>query len=221
MGDRRQDAEHPRARPLDDLDQESREWLRDLRADGAPRHRAVGRLHELLLKVARSEAARRRPNLPDAVVSELDDLCVQAASDAVMAVTRKLDTFRGASRFTTWACKFAILELSTRVRRRAWRGRAVEADESVWQRLADASPSALQGIEHRELLDALQRAVREDLSARQRLVFQAAVLDDVPIDVLAERLDSSRGAIYKILHDARRKLRQALIHAGYAEGLTS
>lgn len=198
------------------LDAESRVWLNDLRAEGSVRDRAAGRLHELLLRVARAEAVRRRARLPGEVVEELDDLCVQAASDAVVAVLRKLDEFRGTARFTTWACKFVILEFSTRLRRRVWRGRPVETDGRVWERLADATPSAQKTIEHRELLAALGQAVERDLTERQRLVFTAAVLDEVPIDVLAERLDSNRGAIYKVLHDARSKLRDALAGQGYA-----
>lgn len=200
-------------------DLESEAWVRDLRSTGAAHDRAVQRLHDLLLRIAQAEAARRRGRIPDSVASDLDDLCVQAASDALMAVIRKLDSFRGAARFTTWAAKFAILELSTRLRRHLWRGRPVEPDPTIWDRLPDATPTALHGIEHRELLAELGRAVKHDLTDRQRHVFQAAVIDDVPIDVLAERLRSSRGAIYKTLHDARRKLRAALAHAGHLEGI--
>lgn len=199
------------------MDAESRQWVEELCAEGAVRDRAAARLHDLLVRVARSEAARRRPRVPEAIHTELDDLCVQAASDAAMAVMRKLDAFEGRARFSTWACKFVILELSTRLRRRMWRGRAVEPDETIWERIADSAPSALQGVEHDDLLSALARAAREDLTERQRLVFHSAVLDDVPIDVLAERLESTRGAIYKTLHDARRKLRGALIRAGHLE----
>jgi RNA polymerase sigma-70 factor (ECF subfamily) len=201
------------------MDPVSQEWVRDLKSAGPLHDRAVGRLHTLLLRVARFEAARRRDRVPGSSLSELDDLCVQAASDALMAVTRKLDSFRGAARFTTWASKFAILEFSTRLRRHVWRGRAVETDQTIWDRLPDSTPTALHGMEHHELLDALRRAVQEDLTERQRRVFQAAVIDEVPIDVLAERFHSSRGAVYKTLHDARRKLRAALTHAGYAEGM--
>jgi RNA polymerase sigma-70 factor (ECF subfamily) len=171
--------------------------------------------------VAHAEAARRWDRLPDEVRSELDDLCVQAASDSVMAILRKLDTFRGAARFTTWACKFVIVEFSTRLRRRVWRGRIVDADQTVWNQLADASPSAVEALEERELIAALTRAVETDLTDRQRLVFKSAVVQQIPIDVLAERLSSSRGAIYKVLHDARRTLRQTLTREGYLEASTT
>jgi RNA polymerase sigma-70 factor (ECF subfamily) len=198
---------------LRDLD--STRWVHELRASGAVHEAAAARLHDLLLRVARSEAARRRSTLPDRGLEELDDLCAQAAGDATMAVIAKLGDFRGEARFTTWACKFVIFEISTRLRRHAWRHRRVETDEAVWERLPDAARSALDSIQDQEILGALDRAIGQDLTGRQRLVFRAAVLDEVPIDVLAERLGSSRGAVYKTLHDARRKLRQALAAQGY------
>lgn len=203
-------------------DPESERWLGALTCEGPAREGAARRLHDLLLRVAYAEAHRRRHRLPESLLEELDDLCTQAASDALMAVRRKLGEYSGAARFTTWACKFVILEISSRLRVRAWKGRPVaslDGDERVKERLADSAPSALQAIEHRELLAALARAVREELTERQRVVFRAAVLEEVPIDVLAERLRSSRGAVYKVLHDARRKLREALSRAGYAENV--
>jgi RNA polymerase sigma-70 factor, ECF subfamily len=197
------------------LDAESEAWLRRLRADGAERDRAHAELHALFVRVAHAEAHRRRWALPDAVLADLDDLCLQAADDALLSVTTRIDRFAGRSRFTSWAIKFAIFELSTRLRRHAWRGRPVKLDDDAWSRLPDASaPTAHARAEQQELLDRLQRAVDEVLTPRQREVFVAAVVQDVPIDVLAERLSSSRGAIYKTLHDARRKLRGALAEAG-------
>jgi len=199
------------------LDQESAEWLRDLQGSAAAREHATARLHELLIRVARGEASRRRGTLPGRAIEEVDDLCVQAASDALMAVLAKLDTYRGAARFTTWACKFAIFETSTRLRRHAWRQRKVELDNTIWDRLPDAAPPVLQRLENDQLIVAFHRAMEDHLTERQRFIFQSVTMDDVPIDVLAERLGTSRGAIYKTLHDARAKLRRALIEAGHGE----
>lgn len=201
------------------LDIESSRWLNDLGSDDATRTDAIERLHGLLLRVARSEAARRRATTSQLRADEVDDLCTQAASDALMAVLAKLETYRGLARFTTWACKFAILETSVRIRRQAWRDRNVESDESIWSRLPDAKPQALRQIENEQLLSALNRAIAEELTERQRLIFRSVVLDDVPIDVLADRLGTSRGALYKTLHDARAKLRRALTDAGYGDEL--
>lgn len=195
------------------LDAESAGWLGELRDEAPARTAAVDRLHALLLRVTRAEAGRRRDSLPERAWEEVDDLCREAANDALLAVLRKLPEFRAESRFTTWACKFAILEISTRLRRHAWRQRRVEADASVWDRLADAAPPTLDRMQWRQTLELLQRAVREQLTERQRLVFEGAVLGEVPIDVLAERLETTRGAIYKVLHDARARLRRVIAQA--------
>ena len=199
------------------LDRESAEWLHDLQQEGDVREQTVARLHALLVRVARAVAARRRATLPRRTFHDVDDVCVHAANDALMAVLAKLDTYRGTARFTTWACKFVIFEASTRLRRHAWRERKVELDETIWDRLPDAAPPILQRLADDQLVDALHRAVDEHLTERQRLIFQSVTMKEVPIDVLAERLGTSRGAIYKTLHDARGKLRRALIEAGHGE----
>jgi len=201
------------------LDTESADWLRNLQDAGGARDDAIGRLHALLVRVARGEAGRRRATLPARAAEEVDDLCVQAASDALMAILSKLGTYRGTARFTTWACKFVILEASARLRRHAWRERRVELDDTIWDRLSDQAPPVLKRLEDAQLIGALHRAVDAHLTERQRLIFQSVTMDDVPIDVLAERLGATRGAIYKTLHDARAKLRRALTDAGYADQL--
>ncbi len=192
------------------LDRDSALWVRELGGQGPAHELAVARLHAVLLRVTRAEAARRRASLPDRAWEEVDHLCREAADDAVLAVLRKLGEFRGDARFTTWAYKFAILEVSTRLRRHAWRQSRIEPGEGVWERLSDATPPMLDLLQWRETLELLRRAVREQLTERQRTVFEAAVLGEVPIDVLAARLSSTRGAIYKTLHDARARLRRTL-----------
>jgi len=192
-------------------------WLDRLRADGAAREAAVAELHELLAKAARFEVERRAAELPHLRGGDLEDLAQQAADDALMAVLRKLDDFRGESRFTTWAYKFALLEAAVKVRRRAWQGREIPLEDEAWSRLA-AAGSAAGPAEDAELLAALRQEIEEGLTARQREVLVAVALNGVPIDVLAERLDSNRGAVYKNLHDARRKLREGLAARGFAIG---
>jgi RNA polymerase sigma-70 factor (ECF subfamily) len=197
------------------LDPESLTWLDELRAGGAVRERALARLHDLLLGVARAEAFRRRSSLPDTVIAELDALCLQATDDALRAITRKLDAFRGDSRFTTWAYKFAILEISTRLRRSAWHERRIVLDDASWERLSDPAADAYQRLEQLELVAALRSAIADGLTRRQRDVFLAVAVEEVPIDVVAERLGTSRGAVYKVLHDARKKLRRILAIPGH------
>lgn len=201
------------------LDPESLGWTRDLSATGAGRDAALVRLHDLLLRAAHSEAGRRRSLYPEIAGAELDDICRQAADDAVVAVTRKLDTYRGASRFTTWAYGFVVFEVSVKLRRHAWRGGTIPTadDDATWDRLAARGTSAQARVESGELLDPLRRAVQQELSPRQREVFVAVALNDVQIDVVAGQLDSTRGAVYKVLYDARRKLRLRLEREGHLD----
>jgi RNA polymerase sigma-70 factor, ECF subfamily len=195
----------------------SEAWLEALRADGARRHDAIADLHDLLLRAAHFEIARRRAALSFVRGEELEDLAMQAANDALVAVLAKLDDYRGDSRFTTWAYKFALLEAGVRLRRRAWQGREVVLEPESWPAFADDRPSAQRTTEDADLLRELQHAVRQALTPHQRDVFVALALNEVPIDVLAERLDTTRGALYKTLHDARAKLRRELAASGYLQ----
>jgi len=196
------------------LDDESREWLRCLHADGPVQDEAVARLHALLLRAARFEVARRRPALPHLRGSDLDDLAGQAADDALMSVLRRLDDFRGASRFTTWVYKFALLEAAVKLRKRAWQGREVPLEPETWGLFSSVGLEPDAAVEQSELLTTLQRAIEDVLTPQQRRVLVALALNGVPIDVLADRLGTTRGALYKTLHDARRKLRKHLDDCG-------
>jgi RNA polymerase sigma-70 factor, ECF subfamily len=189
---------------------DSRVWLEALRSDGPDREEAIRCLHALLLRGARFELARRRAALAHVRLDELEDLAMQATDDALTAVLAKLGEFRGASRFTTWAYKFVLLETAVRLRRRAWEGREIVLEPERWPAIADPAASPHELAVARERLAALQRGVDEVLTTHQREVFAALALNGVPIDVLAERLGSTRGALYKTLHDARRKLRAHL-----------
>jgi RNA polymerase sigma-70 factor, ECF subfamily len=184
--------------------------LVDLRRDGRARELAVEQLHALLLRAARFEVARRRPSLPHLRGDELDDIALEAADDAAMSVLARLDDFRGESRFTTWAYKFALLEAAVKLRKRAWQGREVPLEPEQWTGFSTGDPSPAATAEQRELLARLQHAIKEVLTPHQRQILVAIALNGVPIDVLAERLNTTRGALYKTLHDARRKLREHL-----------
>ncbi len=200
------------------LDEESRRWLDDLRADGATKDAAVARLHALLVRAARFEVARRRPTLPHLRGDELDDIALEAADDALMSVLRRLDDFRGASRFTTWVYKFALLEAAVKLRKRAWQGREVPLEPETWSLFSSTGLAPDLEAEQSELLATLQRAIADVLTPHQRRVLIALALNGVPIDVLAERLGTNRGALYKTLHDARRKLRRHLDECGLSVG---
>ena len=191
-------------------DADSREWLRTLRSDGAERDDAVARLHALLLRAARYEVGRRRAALAHVRGDELDDIALQAADDALVSVLARLDDFRGLSRFTTWAYKFALLEAGVKLRRRAWQGREIPLEPETWDLFSSTELQPDEQAEQSELLTALRQAIAESLTPHQRRVLVALALNGVPIDVLAERLNTTRGALYKTLHDARRKLRHEL-----------
>ena len=196
------------------LDAESREWLRTLRADGAERDAAVARLRDLLLRAARFEVDRRRRSLPHVRGDEFDDIAEEAADDALMSVLARLADFRGASRFTTWVYKFALLEAAVKLRKRAWQGREVPIHPEAWDLVRTTAFDPADRAEQTELLTAIQAAITTALTPHQRDVLVSLAIDGVPIDVLAERMASTRGALYKTLHDARRKLRSELAAAG-------
>jgi RNA polymerase sigma-70 factor, ECF subfamily len=195
---------------------DARGWLDALHGPSAARAEALEQLHGLLLRAARFELARRHEQLRGTAPGEVDDLATQAADDALLAILRKLDSFRGNSRFTTWAYKFALLEAGVKARRRAWQGREILVDYPAWLLFRHPGRSAHESIAQAELLRALRDALASALTPHQREVFTALAINEVPIDVLADRLATTRGALYKTLHDARRKLRAALAERGFA-----
>jgi len=205
------DASVSRAAPLG---LESQEWIDRLRPESPHRDAAIGALHEILLKASRYEVARRRTSFPHLRGDDFDDLAQQSADDALVAVLGKLDDFRGDSRFTTWAYKFALFEAGTKLRRRAWQGRELPLEPETWSLMAEAGATPQEDAETAELLLALRDAIRTELSPHQREVLVAVTLNGVPIDVLADRLNTTRGALYKTVHDARHKLRRALATGG-------
>jgi RNA polymerase sigma-70 factor (ECF subfamily) len=174
----------------------------------------VAKLHDVLKRAALHELHRRRGQLSG---PEFDDVAQQCADDAMVNILARLDDFRGLSRFTTWAYKFVIFEVSSKVARHAWRHHPPAAADLAWEQVPDRlAPRPGEQAERREQLTVLTRAIEADLTPRQREVFVAIALNDVPIDVLALQLGSNRNAIYKNLFDARRKLRASLAAAGHA-----
>jgi RNA polymerase sigma-70 factor, ECF subfamily len=196
------------------LDPESQRWLRELRGGGETQTAAVASLHALLLRAARFEVARRRATLPHLRGDDLDDIALEAADDALVSVLARLDDFRGASRFTTWVYKFALLEAAVKLRRRAWQGREIPLEPETWSLFATEHATPGEEAERNELLAAVQEGIATALTPYQRRVLVALALNGVPIDVLADRLGKSRGALYKTLHDARQKLRGHLAASG-------
>jgi RNA polymerase sigma-70 factor (ECF subfamily) len=194
---------------------ESERWVEQLRTDHPRRDSAVAKLHDLLLRAAFHELSRRRARLGSVSGPEFDDLAHQAADDALVSILARLDQYRGLSRFTTWAYKFVIFEVSGKVARHAWRRQPPCVEELCWERLSDSvALRPADRFEQREQLQALSEAIAS-LSERQRETFVAVALNDVSIDVLAIRLGSNRNAVYKNLFDARRSLRVRMAAAGH------
>ena len=208
-------ADAPGRRP-GPADPASRRWVEQLHPDHPRHEQAAAKLHDVLQRAAVHELRRRRGQLGALAGPEFDDVAQQCANDAMMSILARIDDFRGLSRFTTWAYKFAIFEVSSKVARHAWRRHPPSAEDLTWDDVPDTLASKpSEQAERREQLAVLTKAVDEDLTPRQREVFVAIALNDVPIDVLALQLDSNRNAIYKNLFDARRKLRACLAAAGH------
>jgi RNA polymerase sigma-70 factor, ECF subfamily len=189
--------------------------LVDLRTEGPRRDAAIRELHAMLLRAARFEIGRRRAELAHVRGEDGEDLALQAADDALVAIMGKLDEFRGDSRFSTWAYKFALYEAAVRVRRRAWQHREVVLDPDGWLAVGDVSAGPAARYDRTELLAAIRVLIDTALTLQQREVLVALTIQGIPIDVLAERRGTTRGALYKTLHDARRKLRRLLAAAGH------
>lgn len=200
------------------MDIDSAAWLTALDRVGPERETALARLHGMLLKVAMHEAYRRGPRFRIGG-PELTDLAHQAADDAMVALLGKVQTFRGESRFTTWAYRFVVLEVSSKLGRHHWRQPCVPLDADDWDRLpARTSADPLAQTQQGELIAALERAMAESLTAHQRRLFVAVVINGIPMDAVVAQSGLKRGAIYKAVFDARRKIRAFLTAHGYLEG---
>ena len=200
------------------LDAESAGWISALSGGGLEREACLARLHDLLIRAAVRELRRREP-ASGIGGPELDDLAHQAAADAMLAILAKLDTFRGESRFTTWAYRFVVLEVSSKLGRHFWRQHpAASLDVEDWDRLPDrfgVDPG--DHAERAEMIAAVTLAVEQVLTAHQRRLFVAVVVNDVPLDAVVSRLGLNRNAVYKTVFDARRKIRAFLVANGYLE----
>jgi RNA polymerase sigma-70 factor, ECF subfamily len=205
-------------RVLRELDEESRSWLRRLAsADPAEREAAERELHDRLVRIALAEV-RRRSSRTQVTGPELDDVAHQAAGDAMLAILGKLAEFRGESRFITWAYKFVILEVSSKLGRHYWRNPPVALDAAQWERLPDRL--GLDPQQHAEaagILAEVRHVIDTELTAHQRRIFIAIVVDAVPLNALAEKLGLERNAIYQVIFDSRRKIRRALVAKGYLD----
>jgi RNA polymerase sigma-70 factor (ECF subfamily) len=189
------------------------DWVAALSTPGPEREDALRRLHALLLRGARFQVMRMSTLRAAVGAAQVEDVVHLAADEAMVAVLSKLHTFEGRSRFTTWAYKFAVLQAAVELRRHAWSHREVPLEAAP--QLVESRPSPEQYVEGAAFAAAARAAMDRVLTPHQRRIALALMVDEVPIDVLADRLGTNRNALYKTLHDARYRLRNHLAELGF------
>ena len=204
---------HEHARQAGGTSPPDEDWIAALTSTGPVREDALRRLHALLVRGARFQVSRMSAMRAMVGHAQVEDVITLAADEALVAVLGKLGTFEGRSRFTTWAYKFAVLQAAVELRRQAWSRREVPLDAAP--PLIESRPSPEQYAEGADFAAAVRDAIDRQLTPHQRRIALALIVDEVPIDVLAERLGTNRNALYKSLHDARGRLRAALADQGY------
>ena len=190
------------------------EWLADLQGPG--REAALADLRALLQR-GLTYALSGRSGVDEGII---EDFC----QDALIKILDNLNSFRGESRFTTWAQKIAVNTAFTELRRRRWQNVSlngiVEEKEGDWSPhfLTDRTFGPEQRATQEILLTTVQRLIDQELTDRQRRALTAAVFQQVPLDEIARRMDTNRNALYKLLHDARRRLRERMLEEGLSPG---
>jgi RNA polymerase sigma-70 factor (ECF subfamily) len=192
------------------------EWLRDL-AEGAPkRGEALEALRARLQRGLFYYLSRERSDLAAYPIHEIQQMAEDFAQEALLRILANLSAFRGDSQFTTWATKIAVRLVISELRRLRYRDFSLDslidgdenrAAETSLIAASDADSPEL-SAEKREVWQRIERALNEALTARQRAAFEALILEGVPLDVVAAQLNTNRNALYKLIFDARRKLRQ-------------
>lgn len=191
-------------------------WLADLRTPGEARERALAELREILVRGLRFGLREWL----EADSPALEALVQETAQEASLRILDRLDTFEGRSRFTTWAHKIAIRIALSELRRKQWKDQSLDQmleppegePQQLW--LADPAPGPEQSAEQNDVLDRLGRIMREELTSRQLQVMQAVALRGVPMEALAQKMGVQRNALYKMMHDARLKLKRRLAREG-------
>ena len=193
------------------------EWIADLRAGGDRQAQALEDLRAIILRgLPYAIAGRMEPNSPEA-----EALTEEMAQETLMRVLDHLDTFEGRSQFTTWVHKIAVRAALTELRRRRWREvplpemEMTEDGEASYRELPDSQPSPEDQVERRDMMKRVNRIIMEELTAKQRQALMA-IMDGFPLEEAAQRLGTNRNTLYKLMHDARLKLKNRL----EKEGLT-
>lgn len=197
------------------------QWLTDLRADGDAQQEALEDLRKHIHRSIYYYLSQDRSDLRDLAAKEIQAMAGDMAQDAVLRVMDNLDSFRGESRFTTWINKIAIRLAISTLRRARYKnfslddltkdGDFLSAEANM---VTDAPPNPERAAERDDVFDKIMLGFREALTERQYQALVAVALEGVPMDVVAERMDTNRNALYKLIHDARRKLKAHLESQG-------
>ncbi len=195
------------------------EWLRALRADGLEQEEALRHLRGRILWAILAYLAGHQGGRGAAEPEGARQLAEDCAQEAVVTILEKLETFRGESRFTTWAHAVAVRLLLGKLRRRRWKEVSLEdsrigAELPAWpiEGPRDADPERI--LQQEEIWRIIRGIIEKDLTQRQRSVLVGHVFKGMPLDLVADRLGTNRDNVYKILHDARKKLKRSLIEQG-------
>jgi|SRR5688572_30582396 len=196
------------------------EWLRALRADRIEQDDALKDLRETILRAMRAYLAADSGYRTEEVGQIVED----CAQETLLTIRQKIDTFRGESRFTTWATSIAIRILLGELRRRRWKDLSIQHSR-IGHDLPNRLIEALQSrhsdpelaLQQDEVWRMIKRIIEEELTARQRYVLVANVFQGMPLDLIADRLGTNRDNVYKVLHDARKKLKICLSKRGLTQ----
>lgn len=197
------------------------EWLHELASTGQEQAVAIADLRTYLLRAALYTFSRHRSDLGQRTYDEIEPLAEDCAQEALVAILKHLHEFRGDSQFTTWAYKFAVNLALVTARHERWKSVSLdqlldETEVTDWpirdkSTAVDPDRPALR----EEVWTALRDTINHDLTDRQRQVLKAMVFDDVPMDEVVRHLGTNRNAVYKLLHDARRRLKARLEARGF------
>ncbi len=206
----------------------NQEWLHDLNASEAAQEAAIADLRDLLLRAALYFFSRNLGDFRGLDRDEITQRAEDCAQDALIAVMGHLSDFRGDSKFTTWAYKFAINMAMMSARRERWKGvsldeLAASAESHFFDRVIEDKSDGVapeQSAMQAELQQSIREVIEYDLTENQRRVLFMMVFNEVPMDEVVRQFDTNRNAVYKMLHDARRKLKSGLQARGFEVGET-
>ncbi|MCC7161154.1 MAG: sigma-70 family RNA polymerase sigma factor [Anaerolineae bacterium] len=200
------------------------EWLSQLGADGTPEQaEAIEDLRLYLLRAVLYFFSQNPGDLRSLARAELEQVAQDLAQDALLTILKHLDEFRGESKFTTWAYRFAINMSLVEARRQRWKNvsldKILENSQLPDLQFEDKdSPDPDRRAQQREVWETVRDVIENDLTARQRAILTAVVFDDVPVDVVTKEFRMNRNAVYKMVHDARAKLKRRLEDRGFDVG---